>query len=250
MTTTTTFQAINIGGSPNDGSGDNLRAAFIKVNDNFNNLVDIGFDTGNINAVGDVTIGNPNLGTGDLVINNRINIGNVLLTPIAYPTALINAIVEVDDFSQFNIQNVSEGVNCSADMVCSTSDADDTIGFVNMGINGQNYDVPGYWTVSKPRDGYLYVAGGNLTIGTDQQSRGSPIGNDVRIHVGGLLAGNIVTTFNSSNVTVRANLVVGSTYAPVTSSDGGIVGTIAFDSGNIYICTAPNTWKRAALSTF
>ena len=250
MTTTATFEAVNIGGSPNDGSGDNLRAAFIKVNDNFNNLIDLGLETGNINASGDVTIGNPILGTGNLIINNRINIGNVALTPIDYPTALINAIVDVDEFSQFNIQNTSTGTGCSADMVCSTSDADDTIGYINMGINGENYSDPAYWTVSKPRDGYLYVAGGNLTIGTDEQSRGSPIGNDIRIHAGGLYSGNIVTTFNSSNVTVRANLVIGSTYKPTTSIAGGIVGTIAFDDGNIYICTAPNTWKRAALSTF
>ena len=39
-------------------------------------------------------------------------------------------------------------------------------------------------------------------------------------------------------------------YTPPSSSSVGIPGQIAVDSGNIYICTSTNTWKRAALSSF
>jgi hypothetical protein len=38
--------------------------------------------------------------------------------------------------------------------------------------------------------------------------------------------------------------------APSTSSDTGTAGDMRFDSGFLYICTATNTWKRVALSTF
>ena len=42
------FLAVGVGASANDGTGDSLRAAFIKVNNNFSNISDIGFDAGNI----------------------------------------------------------------------------------------------------------------------------------------------------------------------------------------------------------
>lgn len=37
---------------------------------------------------------------------------------------------------------------------------------------------------------------------------------------------------------------------PASSSDTGKAGSICWDTGFIYICTATNTWKRVALSTF
>lgn len=37
---------------------------------------------------------------------------------------------------------------------------------------------------------------------------------------------------------------------PTTASDSGTAGQIAFDASYIYVCTATDTWKRAALSTW
>ncbi|GIQ70640.1 hypothetical protein DUZ99_17850 [Xylanibacillus composti] len=37
---------------------------------------------------------------------------------------------------------------------------------------------------------------------------------------------------------------------PESSSSSGQVGEIAWDNGYVYICVAPNTWKRAALSSW
>jgi hypothetical protein len=48
------FLSVNTGISSNDGTGDSLRAAFIKVNENFDNMSTIGFDSGNINVGGDI----------------------------------------------------------------------------------------------------------------------------------------------------------------------------------------------------
>ena len=63
--TTQTFTAINIGTSANDGTGDSLRAAFIKVNDNFSNISDIGFDAGNVNIQGALVLDNSLAPTGN-----------------------------------------------------------------------------------------------------------------------------------------------------------------------------------------
>jgi hypothetical protein len=48
--TTQSFTAINVGTTANDGTGDDLRTAFIKVNDNFQYMGNTGFNAGNIYA--------------------------------------------------------------------------------------------------------------------------------------------------------------------------------------------------------
>jgi hypothetical protein len=55
---TEAFLAINVGASANDGTGDSLRAAFVKVNQNFANITDIGFDAGNISVQGALVLDN------------------------------------------------------------------------------------------------------------------------------------------------------------------------------------------------
>lgn len=50
--TTEAFLAVGVGASANDGTGDSLRAAFVKVNQNFANITDIGFDAANIYVSG------------------------------------------------------------------------------------------------------------------------------------------------------------------------------------------------------
>jgi len=59
------FLSVNTGISANDGTGDSLRAAFIKVNENFDNMSTIGFDAGNINVGGSVEI------FGNITINDN-----------------------------------------------------------------------------------------------------------------------------------------------------------------------------------
>ena len=41
-----------------------------------------------------------------------------------------------------------------------------------------------------------------------------------------------------------------SNSSPDNSSSNGILGTIRYDSSYIYVCTANNTWKRSALTTW
>lgn len=62
--TTEIFAPINVGANPNDGTGDSLRDAFIKVRDNFSSITDVGFDAGNIYVDGSIEV------NGNLTINN------------------------------------------------------------------------------------------------------------------------------------------------------------------------------------
>jgi len=47
---TSQFIVVNVGTNANDGTGDSLRTAFVKVNQNFSNISDVGFNAGNINV--------------------------------------------------------------------------------------------------------------------------------------------------------------------------------------------------------
>jgi len=56
------------------------------------------------------------------------------------------------------------------------------------------------------------------------------------------------TTNRARSVYVR-DLIV-STRTPSSATDVGTAGMIGWDASYIYVCTATNTWKRAALSTW
>lgn len=148
MTITTAYQPVFVGSTANDGTGDDLRSAFEKVNSAFGYMGNAVINTVDIDASGTVTAG---LFDGDGSALTNLN------TPIA------------------------------------------TV-------------IPSY-------SGNI----ANLTV-----------------------TGNLTASFAEFN----GNVVFDGIYIPTANTSPGKLGQLAFDSGNIYICVADNTWKRAALSTF
>lgn len=70
---------------------------------------------------------------------------------------------------------------------------------------------------------------------------------------GAPLAGVTIGANASPNamLDVRSDSIIISTAkTPASASATGVQGMIAWDSGFIYICTATNTWKRAAIATW
>lgn len=67
----------------------------------------------------------------------------------------------------------------------------------------------------------------------------------------GFTAANIDVSYavETNRATVTGNLVVANGYVPSSNSSAGTAGQIVWDSGNIYVCTATNTWMRAALTS-
>jgi hypothetical protein len=62
---------------------------------------------------------------------------------------------------------------------------------------------------------------------------------------GGIQAGGSLSLTGASNVFRIVN-----SQTPASASATGTAGTIAWDSSYIYVCTATNTWKRVAISTW
>ena len=63
---------------------------------------------------------------------------------------------------------------------------------------------------------------------------------------------NVATPTDLTDATnknyVDAHIVA--TGTPASASATGIVGTIVWDSGYIYVCVATDTWERVAISTW
>lgn len=74
------------------------------------------------------------------------------------------------------------------------------------------------------------------------------------------LTGNATTATTAATVTTAAQPAITSlglltslkvtAHTPSPASDTGTTGTIAWDADYIYVCTAANTWKRVAISTW
>jgi hypothetical protein len=85
------------------------------------------------------------------------------------------------------------------------------------------------------------TAAGGITFGTDTnlyRSAADTLKTDDAI----IAAGKITTSGNVINVATAKT--------PSSASDTGTTGDIAWDTNYVYVCTATNTWKRSALSTW
>ncbi len=181
------------------------------------------------------------LTTDDLIVFGNITAGFAFPT-VAFANVIFTGGGLANGYAQLNIQNVdSVGTQNSADFIATAPNGTDTTHYIDMGINGNNYSVSS-WTISGPNDGYVYINQGNLTLGTDTQ------GTTVKVHVGGTLAGNVVTTFSNSNVIIGGNLIISNSYVPTANNSAGSQGQISYDSSYVYVCIADNNWRRANLA--
>ena len=145
----------------------------------------------------------------NLYLNNTLIVGN---NNVQFSNVVGQFSGNSATYLQINNQNFN--ANGSADYVASTSDSDNTFGFVDMGIEGSNYNgVAAGYPAFKPYDGYLYMVGktttsptGNLIIGTQNKA------NTVFIN-GGVDNNNIVAL-------MTANGLVLNTQSYLTFADG------------------------------
>lgn len=183
-----------------------------------------------------------NLQVGGNIVSVLSPLSVVLPPAITYANTVLAGTNNVNGYVQLNIQNTNTVGNIvSADFIATAPNGTDSSHYIDLGINGNNYSS-GSWTISGPNDGYLYINDGNLTVGTDTADK------TVSIHVGGLLAENIVTTFSETEVSITSNLVVGNSYVPSANNSVGATGQISYDNSYVYVCIAPNEWRRANLA--
>ena len=103
------------------------------------------------------------------------------------PTNSINALSQftgnINDYAELYAQNINSGNVASTDYIATADNGDAISNYIDMGINSSTYNNPAY-SISSANDGYLYVNGGDLAVGTQTP------GTDVVFHTDGTLSAN------------------------------------------------------------
>lgn len=140
--------------------------------------------------------------------------------------------------------------------------------FVSLCVNGFGYSTALLVNAYKVADtAHLYNTSGTLQtkyFGATYLGVQRPImlyfdpnSNLVAIYMGtaGLNSGDLIPAWtqvfqaNGSGLVIAPGIASTST-APATASSTGTKGEIRSDTSYLYVCTATNTWKRVAISTF
>ena len=105
----------------------------------------------------------------------------------------------------------------------------------------------------------IYSYSGTFIIDVDPNDNGG-LSSSFRVRIDGVecfrvdAAGNLLigtTTPGASKLVVNDDSIqINSPKTPASATDACATGEIAWDESYIYVCTAPNTWRRAALSTW
>jgi len=152
-----------------------------------------------------------------------------------FPSAEIQAYADRNDFSQIVNWNKNGGSGASADFVAVNDLGNTTneIYFIDLGINSSTYANVDY-AVSGPNDGYLFINGGNLIIGTQTA------GNVIKFHTGGTgNVNNIRAILSDSGLSVAGNVdsanvnSLGLIKGATVSATGSVVGQNIYSLNNI-----------------
>ena len=218
------IQTINIGTNPNDGTGDDLRTAFDKVNDNFTELLAVGGETN--------TASNLGIGEGVFKVKTAQNLefkslrnsdGTIALTSDGNSVYINTTNLADNDFGAIQVDN--------GDTLTASSSGQ------LVGIKGGNANI----VVTK--SGNDIVITGAFEVGDDATPQ---LGGDLSILGNSIIggAGSTITSIgsidsdsmNTDNLTVNTNAIITGTsqFGGLITANGGLtLGAGQTISGNI-----------------
>lgn len=102
--------------------------------------------------------------------------------------------------------------------------------------------------------------GAGATAATNWSTSGTVFGANIHTSVGNFvdykIDGTSQFTVSGTGSVVAAGTVTATSLiepaatTPASAAAAGVMGTIVWDTGFIYVCTATNTWKRVAIATW
>ena len=218
------IQTINIGTNPNDGTGDDLRTAFDKVNDNFTELLAVGGETN--------TASNLGIGEGVFKVKTAQNLefkslrnsdGTIALTSDGNSVYINTTNLADNDFGAIQVDN--------GDTLTASSSGQ------LVGIKGGNANI----VVTK--SGNDIVITGAFEVGDDATPQ---LGGDLSILGNSIIGGSGSTitsigsidsdSMNTDNLTVNTNAIITGTsqFGGLITANGGLtLGSGQTISGNI-----------------
>ncbi len=205
---------------------------------------------------------NSRLGLGTTSPQQKLDVwGNMQVGTSSTPTFLVNSAIgavsigggtvlpnsplqiggNVNSYLQVNIQNRSNGGSASSDLVLTNDTGNDSINYLDIGINSSGYNDAAY-TITGANDAYIYSQSHSLSIGTASSSANVAL----EFFTGGTLAANermritstgnvgIGTTTPNQKLTVAGDaLVTGtSTLATTSAASLSVSGTTTLGTAN------------------
>jgi len=178
-----------------------------------------------------------------------------LLVGIQPPNYFTNAPIQVassDNTSQqLNNQNLNNGTNASTDYIATADIGDDSNYYIDFGINSSNYNQVAY-SIGHALDGYLYINGGNLTVGTQTT------GKKLVFHTDGTTSSNIAGFVTGGRwifggaddgiTKVQVNGAVSATGNVTASNFNGTSVTVTNLNGTISQASQPNITSLGVLN--
>jgi hypothetical protein len=164
----------------------------------------------------------------NVTANSNIHLGNAS-NDYDFPNALLQGDINLDTYGQFVLKNHSQTANASADIVAVANNGDDNGYYIDMGINSNVYSNVGY-TVTGPNDGYLYVNGGNLVIGTQTAAKVIKFFTDGTNNVS-----NVRMTINSTGLSVVGNVTANNMISTNATIGGTVSAAGNITGGNVLI---------------
>jgi hypothetical protein len=134
----------------------------------------------------------------------------------AFANAPLNMIGTVAGYLQTNIQNLSNATSASSDFIATADNGTDSTNYIDFGVNSSGYNQPAYSVVG-PNDGYLYVNGGDLALGTQSAS------TDIIFHTAG-------TTSSDERMRITSTGAIRIAGAVNASSTLNVVGALTASS--------------------
>jgi hypothetical protein len=127
------------------------------------------------------------------------------------------------------MKNHAQTANSSADIVAVANNGDDSNFYIDMGINSNVYANTDY-TVTKANDGYLYVNGGNLVIGTQTAAK------VINFFTGGTSASSFIRgTISDTGLSMVGNVTANNIISTNATIGGTVSATGNITGGNLLI---------------
>lgn len=144
--------------------------------------------------------------------NDSLVLGNATILP-DNPLSISTS---VDSYTQVAFQNRSNGEYASTDYVAWADNGSDESNYIDFGINSSLFADPDF-TFTGPNDGYLYVDGGDLVIGTATETK------NLKVFIGGTDASNYSGEWSETGI----ELPSGSTF----TINGSVVFELSANKG-------------------
>jgi hypothetical protein len=165
-------------------------------------------------------------------------------TPLG-SNVVVQFAANVNNYSQINFQNISNGSAASTDYILTADNGNDTTYYADLGINGSAHADPDFFgDTTSINDVYLYAVGPGNYISTDSGPGNLILGSAdglIKMFVGNTAQANVIQQVTSTGVEVFGNVnATGNIIAGNITSGNISTGVITLTNGAMIQNTAGN----------